>query len=76
MANSFKEIESSALKLSEKERARLATTLLGSLERRREFNVEKAWIEEIERRNDELEAGNLDLIPAEEVFCKARKLLS
>lgn len=76
MSNAFKEIESSALKLSEKQRARLVTRLLDSLEKRKKYDVEKIWLEEIERRNDELEAGNLELIPADEVFRNARKLLS
>jgi len=75
MANAFKEIESSALKLSEKQRARLASKLLDSLERQRKYDVERIWLEEIERRNEELEAGNLELIPADEVFRNARKLL-
>lgn len=76
MANAFKEIESSALGLSEKQRARLASRLLESLEKRREFGVEKAWLDEIERRNSELESGEAGLIPAADVMAKARKLLS
>ena len=76
MANAFKEIESSALKLSEKQRARLASKLLESLEKRRDYDVEKAWLEEIDRRNSELESGELELIPATKVFSKARNLLA
>jgi putative addiction module component (TIGR02574 family) len=75
MANAFKEIETSALRLSEKQRARLASRLLDSLEKRRELGVEQAWLEEIERRNSELESGEVELIPAAEVIGKARKLL-
>lgn len=76
MANPFKEIEISALRLSEKQRARLASRLLDSLEKRIELGVEQAWLEEIERRNRELESGEVELIPVAEVMAKARKLLS
>ena len=76
MSNAFKEIESSALKLSEKQRARLASRLLESLDKRREYDVEQAWLEEIDRRNSELESADVELTAAADVFKKARKLLS
>ncbi|MCC5934495.1 MAG: addiction module protein [Candidatus Cyclonatronum sp.] len=76
MANTFKEIESSALKLGEKQRARLASRLIDSLESLKKQDAEKTWLEEIEHRNDALEAGNHPLIPAEEVFRSARKRFS
>lgn len=76
MADAFKEIEFSALKLSKKQRARLASSLLDSLEKRGGLDVEQAWFEEIGRRNRELESGEIELIPVSEVFSKARKLLS
>jgi putative addiction module component (TIGR02574 family) len=76
MTNAFKEIETSALRLSEKQRARLASRLLDSLEKHKEIGVEQAWLEEIERRNSELESGEVELIPAKEVMAKARKLES
>ena len=76
MANAFEEIETSALRLSEKQRARLASRLLDSLEKRKEIGVEQAWLQEIERRNSELESGEVELIPATEVMTKARNLLS
>ena len=76
MASAFEEIATSALGLSEKQRARLASSLLDSLEKRREFGGEQAWLEEIERRNSELESGKIELIPLAEVMGKARELLS
>jgi putative addiction module component (TIGR02574 family) len=76
MANVFNEIESSALKLSEKQRARLATNLLNSLEKRGKIDVEQDWLKEIDRRNRQLESEDVDLIPATEVFQKARNLIS
>ena len=35
--------------------------------------VEEAWKEEVERRIDEVESGDVKLIPGEEVFAKMRK---
>jgi len=76
MENAFKEIEISALKLTENQRARLASKLIDSLEKRKEHGVDQAWLEEIERRNRKLESGEIELIPVSDVIKKARKLLS
>ena len=38
-------------------------------------DVEKAWLEEAERRYKELKEGEVELIPAEEVFTRARAQL-
>lgn len=76
MANQFKDIESSALKLSDKLRAKLAVRLLESLDKEQENDVEQAWLEEIEHRNQRLESGQAELIPAEDVFAKARNLIA
>lgn len=76
MANVFKEIETSALKLNEKQRARLASRLIDSLEKRKEFDTEQAWIEEIDRRNRELESGEVELVPLADVISRARNILS
>ena len=76
MANQFKDIESSALKLSDKLRAKLAVRLLESLDKEQENDVEQAWLEEIEHRNQRLESGQAELITAEDVFAKARNLIA
>jgi hypothetical protein len=46
---------------------------LASLES--EDEIERLWIEEAERRLDELESGAVEAIPAEEVFRSARAAL-
>ena len=38
--------------------------------------VEDAWKEEVERRIDEVESGEVELIPGEEVFARMRKRYS
>lgn len=71
----FKEIEQSALKLDEKHRAELAKRLLISLEESIDEDIEQAWIDEINRRKAQIESGEVESIPGEEVLEKARNLL-
>lgn len=54
---------------------RLAEELLASLQGEPDAEVEAAWEAEIERRITEIESDKARLIPAEEVFAEARKLL-
>jgi putative addiction module component (TIGR02574 family) len=61
-----------AADLDEGERATLAGLLLESLDQPPIPGVEAAWAEEIERRVKELDAGEVELVPWEEV--KARLL--
>ena len=76
MADAFNKIESSALKLSIKQRARLATKLISSLDKSSEKQVEKLWLEEIDRRNQRLEMGEAELVDEDDVMKKARSILS
>jgi len=73
MASPARELESKALKLSRKERARLAQRLISSLDK--EVDAEKLWLEEAERRLSELESGTIVGIPAEKVIRRARSAL-
>lgn len=75
MITDFKEIENSALKLDEKQRAELAKRLLVSLEDQIDEDVEQAWSEEIKRRKEQVESGEVSTIPSEKVLKEARKLL-
>jgi len=56
-----------ALGLSEADRADIAGALLESLESEREADVEAAWQREIRDRVADLDAGEVDGIPWEEV---------
>ena len=71
----FEDIVASAMKLSERERARLAQELIASLETEIEPNVEALWLAEAERRLEELRSGKVKGIPAEEAFARARRAL-
>jgi len=75
MASPARQIESKALKLSPRERARLAERLILSLDDEVDSNAEKLWVREAERRLDELRAGEVKGRSAGSVFRKARSML-
>ena len=70
-----KAVEHEALRLSPKDRAQLAQKLLLSLEALSEEEREEAWLTEADRRARELDRGEVQPIPADEVRRKARALL-
>jgi putative addiction module component (TIGR02574 family) len=66
-------LEQAALSLPPGERARLAKALIESLDQDPE--VEAAWEREIRRRVAMVESGEATVIPAEDVFAEARRLI-
>ena len=66
------ELEAEALKLSPNSRARLAEKLLHSLEGVTDAEIERAWVEEAQRRDEEWDTGEASSKPAEEVLRDAR----
>jgi putative addiction module component (TIGR02574 family) len=75
MDSSARKIEAQALQFPPKERARLAQRLIASLDPESERDAEQVWLEEAERRLDEIESGKVAGIPAEQVLEKARSTL-
>lgn len=67
MAKSVVELFREAEDLDEHERATLAGLLLESLEVEPDPDVEAAWAAEIDRRLAQIDAGEVELIPWEEV---------
>lgn len=67
------ELEARARELPREERARLAETLISSLDE--EAEVERAWNEEIRRRLQELDAGSVETVSGEEVLAELDKLV-
>jgi putative addiction module component (TIGR02574 family) len=59
---SSNEILPAALALSAKERAKLARNLLESLHEADEGDLDAAWLEEIDRRAEEVERGTAKLV--------------
>lgn len=76
MASTLNEIESEALRLPEESRARLAKSLLLSLETTaQEEGTDRVWAEEAERRYQALQRGEVIGQDSEEVFREARSRL-
>ncbi len=61
------EILDSALRQPEKERARIAETLIASLDTTADLEIEQAWQHEIDKRLREIDSGSVKCIPWEEV---------
>lgn len=61
-----------ALKLSPDERAEVAEQLIASLEEAPDTDVEQAWQEEVQRRLQQIERGEVKAIPWEEVQRRLR----
>lgn len=73
MPDSLKQIEEQAKSLSAEERARLAQSMLESLQAP-VAEVEAAWAAEIDRRVAAFDRGEIPSYPAEDVFAEARRL--
>lgn len=63
------------LSLPCEDRIYLADRLLESLNAPTRADIEQAWAEEAERRIEEIELGNVDTIPGEQVFREIRERL-
>jgi broad specificity phosphatase PhoE len=73
---SLTEIEIEIRKLGLKDRAALAKWLVGSLDELSDAEVEALWVEEAERRLDELDHGIAIEKPAQDVLRRARAAIS
>jgi putative addiction module component (TIGR02574 family) len=54
----------------------LLRDLIADLDGAIDKDVEKAWLDEAERRHRELKEGTVEPVPAEEVFARARARLN
>lgn len=61
-----------ALKLPSNERAEVAEQLIASLDEAPDADVEEAWQEEVQRRIGQIERGEVNTIPWEEVQRRLR----
>jgi len=71
----IKTLEREALNLPTDDRARLIRDLLDSLDDLPSQEVDRLWLEEANRRAEQLDAGDVKLVSSEEVDRKARALL-
>jgi hypothetical protein len=72
---SLEDLKTEAMKLSPEARAKLAQALLASLENLSEAEIERLWVEEAMRRDEEIDSGTVSLRSAEEVLKDARSRL-
>ncbi|HSG38738.1 MAG TPA: addiction module protein [Thermoanaerobaculia bacterium] len=75
MARTLEDLEAAALELPEEGRARLARVLLLSLGDTKDNETDQAWIEEAERRYQEIRRGEVEAQDSDEVFREARARL-
>ena len=75
MDTPFEEIVADAMKLSLRDRVRLAQRLVSNLDNQIETGVEPMWAAEAKRRVEELRTGKVQGIEAAEAFRKAREAL-
>lgn len=73
---SLKKIESEIKKLNLKDRAMLAKWIVESLDNLSDSEIEALWVEEAERRMDEMEQGITAELSTEEVLRRARMAIS
>ena len=72
MAKTIEDIENEIRALSADDRMHLLRDLIADLDGDMDQDVEEAWLVEVEKRYKELKEGGAELIPAEEVFARAR----
>ena len=75
MSNMLVDLKEKASRLSDAERAELALSLIESLDGPTDPDVEEAWHVEVERRIAQIESGEVQLIPGDEVFARLRRRL-
>jgi hypothetical protein len=71
----MEQIEAEILQLPEASRARLMERLLSSFQEEAgsdEEGIASAWLDEAERRDDEMSSGNVEGLAAKEVLRKLR----
>ncbi len=74
MSSTFREIEEQAKSLPPEDRARLAESLLESLQQEGIAEIEAAWEQEIRARVAAYQRGEEDVIDAETVLAELRQI--
>ncbi|TKS58614.1 MAG: hypothetical protein EWM72_02910 [Nitrospira sp.] len=75
MSTDVAEIEAKIRSLSSEDKAELLRVLIDELDGPADPDVERAWMEEAQRRHREILEGKVESIPAERVFEEARARL-
>jgi len=75
MPMTVEQLVEKALELPSELRARLADLLVESLDTAAAGRIEQLWAAEAKRRRDEVRAGQVQPVPGDEVFARARRLV-
>jgi hypothetical protein len=75
MSDNLELVADAALALEQEQRASLAHQLIASLDEQVEEDAAAAWLEVIERRVREVESGEVECRPIEEVLGRLRQRL-
>lgn len=75
MATEFEKLKGDLLTLPIESRASLAHALIESLDDVSDDGAESLWMDEIQRRDAEIQAGTARLKPVDQVLREARELL-
>jgi putative addiction module component (TIGR02574 family) len=70
MARPLSKIQEEIRTLSASDKEALLQLLWEELDGPSDPNVEAAWLEEVRRRGQQIDAGQVELIPADQVFRK------
>ncbi|TKB62151.1 MAG: addiction module antitoxin RelB [Nitrospira sp.] len=73
MKGNAKKVLEEAMQLEPGSRAMIAETLLESLDFEEDFEVSQAWREEIQRRCEQIDRGEVELIDSDMVMAELRK---
>ena len=73
MTNKSQVVLEEALKLTANERAEVVERLIASLDEAPDTDVEQAWQEEIQKRLEQIERGEEELIDSDTVMAELRK---
>jgi len=72
MSPNAKKILEEAMQLEPGTRAMIAETLLESLDFEEDFEISQAWREEIQRRCEQIDCGEVELIDSDTVITELR----
>ena len=76
MASALEDIEKEVLSLDLKGKNELLKLLIADLDKETDINVEKLWLQEAQKRYEELSSGKVKAIPADEALAEARTRLN
>ena len=72
MDTDLQNLANQAFALPDDQRAALAATLIGSLDTQIDEDAEESWKEEVAKRIAEIDRGEVELIPWEQVIAKLK----